>query len=558
MTKRKRWHDSYPEDVPVSIQYDEKPLHSYLEEAADRYPHKTALHFMGKKMTYSQVYQEASNLCGHLIKLGVTKGERIAVMLPNSPQAVISYYAALMTGAIVVQTNPLYVERELEHQMKDSGAKWIICLDLLYPRIKKIRNVTSLQHVIITSLKDYLPFPKNVLYPLSQKKNNNRNRDTNNDKNVHSFRSLVKQGTTLKTNVVINPQEDLALLQYTGGTTGTAKGVMLTHYNLVANALQCQAWMSKMKKGEEKMLAVLPFFHVYGLTVVMNLSIMHVCQMIILPKFDADLVLKSIHKHQVTLFPGAPTMYVGLIHTSSLKKYDLSSIEACISGSAPLPGEVQDTFEALTHGRLVEGYGLTEGSPVITANPIWGGRKTGSIGIPWPDTDVCVYSSDGTSVLPAGEIGELAVRGPQVMKGYWNHPEETTSVFIDDWLLTGDMGYMDEDGYFYISDRKKDMIVAGGFNIFPREVEEVLYEHPSVQEAAVIGVRDPYRGETVKACIVRKKGESVTEEELDAFCREHLAVYKIPRLFEFRQSLPKTTIGKVLKRKLLEEESHNE
>ncbi|HEX6923182.1 MAG TPA: long-chain fatty acid--CoA ligase, partial [Bacillales bacterium] len=355
-----------------------------------------------------------------------------------------------------------------------------------------------------------------------------------------------------------DPKNDLALLQYTGGTTGPAKGVMLTHYNLVANTMQCNAWMYKTEYGKEKVLGLLPFFHVYGMTTVMNLSIMYAAEMIILPNFDVKQALKTIEKEKPTLFPGAPTMYIGLLNHPDIEKYDLSSIEACISGSAPLPAEIQQQFERKTHGKLVEGYGLSEASPVTHTNLIWENRVKGSIGLPFPDTEAACLSEETGEIAGVSEVGELMVRGPQVMKGYWRRPEETKATFKDDWLLTGDVGYMDEKGYFYIIDRKKDMIIAGGFNIYPREVEEVLYEHEAVLEAAVVGVPDAYRGETVKAFVVTKEGASCTEKELNQHCRKALAAYKVPRLYEFREELPKTTVGKVLRRTLVDEEKEKQ
>ncbi|MDT8859455.1 long-chain-fatty-acid--CoA ligase [Alkalihalobacillus sp. MEB130] len=553
-TVEKIWLQNYPEEVAHSIQYDESCLHEYLKRSTEKYPNKHALHFIGKDITYRELYEESKKFANQLRSLGVGKGDRVAIMLANCPQGVISYYGALMIGAVVVQTNPLYVERELEHQLIDSGAKVIICLDLVFPRVQKVRSKTKLEYVIVTGIKDYLPFPKNLLYPFVQKKKIGIKVDVVYDKNTIEFKPFLKAGSTNEVDIDIDPVEDLALLQYTGGTTGLAKGVMLTHQNLVVNTMQCIHWIYKTTPGEERGLAVLPFFHVYGMTVCMNLNIMNGFTTVILPKFETKDVLKTIDKQKITLFPGAPTMYVALINDPTIKDYDLSSIKACLSGAAPLPLEVQQTFEKLTGGKLVEGYGLTETSPVAVANPIWGRRKTGSIGIPWPDTEVIILSAETGEAAEVGEVGEVAIRGPQVMKGYWNRPEETARVFRGDWFLTGDMGYMDEEGYFYIVDRKKDMIIAGGFNIYPREIEEVLYEHEAIQEAVVIGVPDEYRGETVKTFIVLKEGKSLTENELDQYCRKHLAAYKVPKFYEFREELPKTLVGKILRRVLVEEE----
>ncbi|QKS71990.1 long-chain-fatty-acid--CoA ligase [Paenalkalicoccus suaedae] len=551
---KKPWFDQYPAEIPTSIEYEEMTLQGYLKRAANEFPTKSALHFMGTEMSYKELYEASLKLANQLRTIGVEQGDRVAIMLANTPQAVISYYGALFAGAIVVQTNPLYVEREIEHQMTDSGAKVMICLDLVYPRVAKVKDKTPLKHIIVTGIKDYLPFPKNVIYPFIQKKNTGIKVDLTYTDTLLSFTALLEKGSKEEIPLSIDPKQDLALLQYTGGTTGPAKGVMLTHYNLVVNTQQCEEWMYKMKHGEEVIIAALPFFHVYGMTTVMNLAIRMAFKMIIIPKFDPKAILKSIEKHKATLYPGAPTMYIGLLNHPDIQKHDLSSIKACISGSAPLPVEVQSRFETATKGSLVEGYGLTETSPVAIANFIWGRRKQGSIGVPWPDTDVTILSAEAGEEAEPNEVGEIMIKGPQVMKGYWNQPEATQASFRGDWFLTGDMGYMDEEGFFYIVDRKKDMIIAGGFNIYPREVEEVLYEYDSVQEVCVIGVPDPYRGETVKAFIVPKEGQSINESDLDEYCRKHLAAFKVPKFYEFRDELPKTMVGKILRRVLVEEE----
>lgn len=553
-TVSRPWFAHYPEEIPTTLNYEVRTLQSYLTEAAEKHPEKSAIHFIGKELTYKELYDSSLKLANQLQKLGVKKGDRVAIMLANTPQAVISYYGALFAGAIVVQTNPLYVEREIEHQLNDSGAEIMICLDLVYPRVANVLKKTNLKTVIVTGIKDYLPFPKNLIYPFIQKKRTGIKVNIQYNDRILNFVKVVEEGVAKEIDIDIDPKEDLALLQYTGGTTGPAKGVMLTHYNLVANTSQCVSWMYKLKKGEERILAALPFFHVYGMTVVMNLSIMYYSKMIILPKFDPLDVLKTIEKQKITIFPGAPTMYIALLNHPKLKEFDLSSVGACLSGSAALPVEVQTKFEELSGGKLVEGYGLTETSPVAIANFLWGKRKPGSIGVPWPDTEATILSIEtGESAAP-NEIGEVMIKGPQVMKGYWKRPEDTQATFREEWFLTGDMGYMDEDGYFYIVDRKKDMIIAGGFNIYPREIEEVLYEHEKVQEACIVGVPDVYRGETVKAFIVPKEGQKLTEDELDQYCRKHLAAFKVPRLYEFRDELPKTMIGKILRRVLVEEE----
>ena len=551
----KPWLAHYPDEIPASIEYSNIPLQSYLQETGTKYPDKVAIHFMGKDLTYHEVYMSSLKFANYLKGLGVKKGDRVAIMLPNTPQSVIAYYGVLFVGGIVVQTNPLYVERELEYQMKDSGAKVILTMDILFPRVSSIRSNTNLEHVIVTAIKDYLPFPKNLIYPYIQKKQYGIVVNVKHEGNNHLFTEIMKAASKEPIPIEIDVENDLALLQYTGGTTGFPKGVMLTHKNLISNTSMCNAWMYKCEEGKESILAVLPFFHVYGMTTVLILAVMQAYKMIILPKFDPETTLKTIHKQRPTLFPGAPTIYIGLLNHKSLNKYDLSSIKSCMSGSAPLPVEIQDQFEKVTEGKLVEGYGLTETSPVTHSNFFWDRpRVKGSIGVPWPDTEAAIVSAETGEVLPPGEIGEIGIKGPQVMKGYWNRPDDTENTFKNGWFLTGDLGYMDESGYFFVVDRKKDLIIAGGYNIYPREVEEVLYEHEAIQEAVVAGVPDPYRGETVKAYVVLKEGAVVSEKELNEFARKHLAAYKAPRLYEFRSELPKTAIGKILRRSLVDEE----
>ncbi|NGQ94420.1 long-chain fatty acid--CoA ligase [Brevibacillus sp. SYP-B805] len=554
MSVAKPWIASYPPEIPASLEYPRVPLTHFLVEAASAYPQHAALYFMGKRISYGELLTMSYRFAHALIARGVKKGDRIAIMLPNAPQAVVAFYGALFAGATVVMTNPLYTERELIHQLNDSGAETIITLDMLYNRVRSVKASTPLKRIIITSVADFLPFVKKLFYPLAQRKQGQKPPQIPYGDDTESFLSLLKESAANPVEVEVDPERDLALLQYTGGTTGVSKGVMLSHRNLVANAYQCQAVLYKMKPGNERIVGALPLFHVYGLTAVMNVGIKMAGEIILIPRFDVKQILTTINKLKPTIFPGAPTMYIALINHPDLPKYDLSSIEACVSGSAPLPVEVQQRFEAITKGKLVEGYGLTEASPVTHSNPLWGHRISGSIGLPWPDTDCKIVDPVTGEELPQGEIGELAVSGPQVMLGYWNRPEETAATLKDGWLLTGDMAYMDEKGYFYIVDRKKDLIIAGGYNIYPREVEEVLFEHPAVQEAAVIGVPDPYRGETVKAFIVLKQGHETTAEELDQHCRKRLAAYKVPRQYEFRSELPKTMVGKVLRRKLQEEE----
>ncbi|MCM3002741.1 long-chain-fatty-acid--CoA ligase [Priestia koreensis] len=550
----KPWLDRYPPEIPAAITYSGTNLVDSFLNAAKLYRDKKAVHFLGKSMTFQEISEQAFKLASYLQEIGLKRGDRVAIMLPNCPQAVISFYGVMLAGGVAVQTNPLYMERELEYQMNDSGATFIISIDMLYPRISKVKALTKIEHVIMTRIQDYLPLVKKVLYPYVQKKQSNVQVSLEHSGTTHLFTEIMKRTNETFTKYEIDAENDLAIIQYTGGTTGFPKGVMLTHKNLVSNATMCSHWLYRCKNGEEKVLGILPFFHVYGLTTVLILAIIQGYEMILMPRFDAKSVLKTIHKQRPTLFPGAPTIYIALLNHPDLQKYDLSSIDACISGSAPLPVEVQEQFEKVTGGKLVEGYGLTESSPVTHANFVWEERVSGSIGLPWPDTDAKIFSMETGEEADVKEIGELAVKGPQIMKGYWNQPAETEAVLRDGWLLTGDVGYMDERGYFYIVDRKKDMIIAGGYNIYPREVEEVLYEHPKIKEAVVAGVPDPYRGETVKAYVVLKDGEVCTEDELNKYSRQYLAAYKVPRIYEFREELPKTAVGKILRRSLVEEE----
>ncbi|WP_169085612.1 long-chain-fatty-acid--CoA ligase [Paenibacillus sp. PL91] len=559
------WLHHYPKEVSPSQSYPDQSIVQFLLNAAKSHPNHTAVHFLGKTVTYKQLHDDAVRLAYGLLSLGIAKGDRVAIMLPNCPQTVIAYYGVLLAGGIVVQTNPLYVERELEHQLADSGAVAIITVDLLYPRLSRVRGklpeegpLPKLRHAIITSIKDGLPFPKNLLYPLKQRKEGFRADIPYGSFGVVGYKKLLS--AKLPQTLLPAPAKsaELAVLQYTGGTTGTPKGVMLSHGNLIANTMQISAWCYKAEDGKERFLAALPLFHVFGLTVLMNMSVLRAGTLILLPRFEVETVLQTINQQKPTIFPGAPTMYVALINHKAASKTDLSSINVCISGSAALPLEVQEQFEAMTGGRLIEGYGLSEASPVTHANPIWGHRKIGTIGIPLPDTDAAVIDPETGERLGIGELGELVVRGPQVMQGYWNKPMETDQVLRDGWLYTGDLGTMDADGFFTVMDRIKDVIIAGGFNVYPREVEEVLFEHPAVREAAIIGVKDEYRGETVKAFIVFKEGWQVSSYQLDRWCRERLASYKVPHHYSFRETLPKTMIGKVLRRKLQEEEAEKQ
>jgi long-chain acyl-CoA synthetase len=519
-------------------------LFKALEANAQRFPRRVALEFLGRSLTYRELWREVEAFAKGLQEAGLRPGDRVAIMLPNSPQFVIAFYGTLLAGGVGVNVNPMYTPRELRHQLKDAGVQALVILDQLLPRYQEVKAEVPVRLLVRTGIQDYLPFPKNLLYPLMLRRKGQAPKALEGV----PWRAFLKRG---RPEPVAVDLDDLALLQYTGGTTGLAKGAMLTHRNLSSNALQVRAWIPDFREGEEVVLGAIPFFHVYGMTVAMNLALLGAAKLVLLPRPEIGPIVEAIEKHRVTLFPGVPTLYVAFNNFPGIEKRDLKSVRACISGSAPLPLEVAERFEKLTGAKLVEGYGLTEASPVTHCNPLYGERRLGSVGLPLPGVDAKVVDEEGKEV-PLGEVGELIVKGPNVMKGYWNRPEETQKALKDGWLFTGDLARMDQDGYFYIVDRKKDMIIAGGYNIYPREVEEVLYGHEAVQEAAVVGVPDPYRGETVAAFIVLKEAYrgKVTEKDIEAFCRANLAAYKVPRIIQFRDSLPKSSVGKILKREL--------
>ena len=548
------WLDNYPPGVPEHVDLPKASLAGLLEDAARDFPHAPALHFEGRTISYAQVASQARRFSGALAAMGVGRGTKVGLILPNCPQAVVALFGALRLGATVVQNNPLYTERELAHQLADAEVEVLVCLDLTYDRVKALRSRTSIREVIVTSVLDELGGVKRVLAPFTRK-GKAASAAIGKDEPVRRWRDVLASAPAAPETAEVDPDRDLALLQYTGGTTGVSKGVMLSHANLRANVEQVRAWFPDADPGREVMMAVLPFFHVYGLTVCLLLGLRLGAALVLVPRFDLDGVLAAVDKYRPTLFPGVPTMYVAINNAVEKGGHDLSSIKACLSGAAALPLEVAERFERFSGGRLVEGYGLSESSPVAIANPIYGKRKAGTIGMPIPDTLARVADpADPDRTMPVGEPGELALAGPQVMLGYWNQPEETAQVLRDGWLLTGDMAVMDEEGYFAIVDRKKELIIAGGYNIYPREVEEVLYEHPKVLEVCVAGVPDSYRGEIVKAFVVLRSGEQATTDEIREFAKARLAAYKVPRAVEFRDDLPKTLIGKVLRRALVEEE----
>jgi len=553
----KPWLKHYEEGVPATIDYPDTLMPKVLADTASRYPDQVATVFKGAKLTYRELNELVDKFAAGLQKLGVKKGDRVAIHLPNCPQFPIAYYAILRVGGIVVPCNPMYVAREMEHQLNDSGAEVIITLSAFYPLIKQIRDKTKLRHVIVAKIKTYFPGLLKLLFTLLKEKKDGHVVDISGDASTYWFQDVLDSAPSRPTPVDLT-WDDTAVLMYTGGTTGVSKGAQLTHKNILANAVQCKHWL-KTAAATEVILVTLPLFHSYGMTTCMNHGVYTASTLLLVPNpRDLKDVLETINKQHPTIYPGVPAMYVAINNDPGVLagKYDVKSIKACVSGAAGLPVEVQKKFEEITGGKLVEGYGLSEATPVTHANPIFGENRVGTIGLPWPDTEAVIMDLDtGEKILPPGEVGELCIRGPQVMKGYWNMPTETANTLRGGWLHTGDISVMDEDGYFKIVDRKKDMILgAGGFNIYPREVEDVLYEHPKVKEVAAAGVPVAGKGERVKVYIVLKEGETATEEEIIQFCRENLAPYKVPKFVEFRDELPKTMVGKILRRVLVEEE----
>jgi long-chain acyl-CoA synthetase len=553
------WIRSYPDGVPPDFEFPKVPLTRLLDDAASSFPTNTALAFLGSKLSYKQLKDEVDRFATALAGLGVGKGDRVAIVLPNCPQNVITFFAALRLGAVVVEHNPLYTESELRHQLKDCGAKVAVVLDRVYETVAKVQKDTELEHVIVTSVADYLPTAKRLQLRLpiakAKKARAEITADLPKTARVKQFTVLLKSAGTPTRQVVLDPETDLALLQYTGGTTGLSKGAMLTHYNLVSNAYMNRLWDTGATAGKEVTLGVLPLFHAYGLTVAMTGSVLMGGTLVLLPRFDLDQVFAAIDEWKPTTFPGVPPIYKALADSPKAKQHNLRSIRLCVSGAMKLPVEIQEQFEKISGARLIEGYGMTETSPSTHANPVSGLRKPGSIGLPLPGTRCrIVEQDDSAKEVAPGQPGELAIAGPQVFKGYWNRDDAGDVFTKDGYILTGDVAVMDEDGFFSIVDRKKELIIAGGFNIYPSEVEEVLFQLPGVADAVVIGVPDKYRGETVKAFIVKQSGADLSEDDLTAHCAAHLAAYKVPKLVEFRKELPRTVVGKVLRRVLVEEE----
>jgi long-chain acyl-CoA synthetase len=549
----KPWLAHYEPGVHHRIEYDTTCLPGYLERSAELFPERMALLFEGYEVNYRELNEMVNRIAACLTAMGVKRGDRVAILLPNLIPCVVSYFAILKIGAVAVMNNPLYTDREVLHQFKDSDARLLITLDLLGNRMIDLREKTSIRQIIYTSIGDYLPFPKNYLFRLFGKKKKLA-ATVKSAPDVYRWKDVIGQYPAQPPQVPLT-FEDIAMFQYTGGTTGISKGVILTHGNLSKQVQQIRAWFPAFDFGEERMLGALPFFHVFGLSTAMNFSIFMGWGHILVPKPQPEPLLKAIKKYRPTFSPLVPTMFIGLLNHPEIETADLTSIKGCFSGSAPLPVEIINAFEQKTGAIIVEGYGLTETAPVTHVNPFKGQRKVGSIGVPFSDTLARIVDlEDPYQDVPLNEPGELLIKGPQVMQGYHNMPDENATVFSDGWLRTGDVAKMDEDGYFYIVDRKKDVILSGGLNIYPRDIEEVLYEHPKVQEVCAIGIPHAYKGEVVKVFVVLKQGQKASEEELIEYCRPKLAIFKLPKEIEFRIDLPKSNVGKVLRKELRSEE----
>ena len=554
------WLDWYPRGVPHEIKVRDIPVTALLDEAVRAFPRRIAIAYLGATLTYEELDRQVGHFAAALAHLGVGKGDRVAVILPNCPQNVIAFFAVLRLGAVVVQHNPLYTETELRHQLSDSGAVVALVHDAAYERLARIRDETELRQVITTSLVDYLPRLRKMLLglPLHRARELRERLHTPIPKGapVQDFLALLRTEHESAPQVTIHPDENLALLQYTGGTTGAPKGAMLSHRNLVANAYQTRAWDPGMVEGRETTLAVLPLFHVYGLTLCLTTTILAGGTLVLLPTFDVDLVLDAVKRWKPTVFPGVPPMYDKLLDSDRVAKVDMRSIRTCVSGAMRLPPRTVDRFQKLTGGRLVEGYGLTESAPVAVANPLNANARAGTVGIPVPGTEARVIdetAKDPELTVPIGTAGELALRGPQVFQGYWKHAGETAAMVHDGWLLTGDIAVMSPDGFVTIIDRKRDIVMVSGFSVFPSEVEDALRNHPDIAEIVVLGVPDPFRGEVVKACIVPRDDATLSPEDVRTYGHEVLVPYKVPRLVELRAELPRNLLGKPLRRVLREE-----
>lgn len=550
--RERRWHRHWPEGIPKTIEYPKITLSGLLRRTAEKFPERVAIRFFNTSLTYREFDQAANRFASGLVKMGIQPGDRVALFLPNTPHHPIALFGTLRAGAIAVQTSPLYTPRELEVQLNDAGASTIVTMDLFWNTLVKTKPKTGIGKVVVCDVAEFLRPPLRWLYPIKKRRDLRKAGQwplsIPRESGVYRF-SEVMSGLPQKEDVP--PKDDVVVLQYTGGTTGTPKGAMLTNGSTVSIATQVSTWFGP-REGTDRIVVAVPLFHVYGLGVIMTAIALGAESILVPDPRDTKRLLDIIERDKPTIFPGVPTLFVSLLNNPRFQHIDTTSIKTSVSGGAPLPLEVRRKWEKLTGGMISEGLGITEASFGITSSPlVKNGKVREGVGIPLPDTDLKIVDSDtGTKELPPGEEGEIIAKGPQIMKGYWNKPEDTADVLREGWLYTGDIGKMDDDGYFYVVERKKDVIIASGFKIFPREVEEVLYAHPGILEAAVIGVPDAYRGETVKAFVVRKSGSSVTEDEIIDYCRERLAPYKIPRTVEFISELPKSMVGKILRKEL--------
>ena len=541
-----------------SLEYPDIPLYFWLDEAAEKSPGNVACRYHNTRITYARLRKQAETVAANLRASGVMLGDRVGIMLPNLPQTMIAFWGVLKAGAVVTMINPLYMEKELVHQVCDAGIKHMISHDLCWPKFVKLREQLGVKRYYITTAAEGLSFPRNLVQRFKSMRDRTAIPVPYDGSSVQPFSALLKSGKRLS-EPVDNPREALALLQYTGGTTGLSKGAMLTHHNVASNILQMGELLNAMRGEPQTFMAALPFFHVYGLNTCLVLPTLLHAQVVPLIRFSPIELLMNLEKYKATALPGAPAMYISMLQQKNWNRYSMQSLKICISGSAPMPLDVMRQFEQVFGARIMEGYGLSEASPITHMTPAWGMRKVGSIGLPLPDTEARIVDMElGMVPLPPGKVGELVVRGHQVMTGYWNKPDETAGALRNGWLYTGDIASMDEDGFFYIVDRKKDMAIVGGYNVSPREIDEVLYEHPKVREAVSVGVPHPSRGEVIKAYIVLKEGEECDRAEIVAWCREHLANYKVPRMVEFRDELPKTMVGKILRRVLRAEEEEKQ
>lgn len=550
------WLKSYPKDIPWDVAIPSGRIYNLLDESAEKFPKSPCIDFMGKKYDYSQVKNLSDRVAKGLQNLGLKKGMKVGLFMPNAPHFIFFYFGIMKAGGTVVNYSPLYAEREVAQQIEDSETDFMVTLDLklLYDKIYPMLEMTRLKKIIVCPLSGALSFPKNFLFPLLKAKEIAK---IHWDDNKHvSFEQLISNDGQYRP-VDIDEKEDIALLQYTGGTTGIPKGAMLTHANVYGNACQAEMWFKGIEHGNERILAALPLFHVFAMTAVMNLAMKVAAEIVmIFPRYDTKVAMKLIEKHQITFFPAVPTIYNLIASDPDVQSYDLSSLKACLSGGAALPLEVKNNFESLTGCSLIEAYGLSETSPAATSNPMQGISKKGSIGVPFPGTTIQIMSLDNPSKeVPQGERGEICIKGPQVMKGYWGKKEETMKVLKGDLFHTGDVGYMDEEGYTFLVDRIKDLILCNGYNVYPRHVEEAIYLHPAVMEVTVIAIPDDKKGEVPKAFVKLHGGETLTEDALKSFLKDKLSPLETPRMIEFRDELPKTVIGKLSKKELVEEET---